>query len=136
MLSKLCPTLSQMGTRSTTLKAILFPLVEQIRFRTAQVHDLRTPVSILLTLGALFTVERVTDPRAAADNASTLVTPVVALVTYLHQVLRPHITVADHALAVAFLAQPANGDSWLFAAHDQIRVVLRHVSGESTFDRR
>ena len=34
--------------------------------------------------------------------------------------------VAHGALAVAFLAQAADGDARLLAAHDQVGVVLRH----------
>jgi hypothetical protein len=42
-----------------------------------------------------------------------------------------HVGVTDHALAVALLAQAANGDARLLAAHDQVGVVLGHDAPSS-----
>lgn len=36
------------------------------------------------------------------------------------------VAVADDALPVALLAQPADGDAGLLAAHDEVRMVLCH----------
>lgn len=65
------------------------------------------------------------DADAAADDAAAGVGAVVALVAYAHQRARPHVRVAHHALAVALLAQPPDGDAGLLAAHDQVGVMLR-----------
>merc|ERR1740133_452253 len=108
------------------LEAVLLPLVEQVRLRRAEVDNLRTAVPVFLLLCALLAVVCVRDPRPAADNAPSLVRPVVALVAYPHECAGPHVGVADGALAVALLTQPADRDPRLLAAHDQIGVVLRH----------
>lgn len=35
--------------------------------------------------------------------------------------------VTDYAFSLAFLAQPTDGDAWLFAAHYEIGVMFRHL---------
>jgi hypothetical protein len=52
---------------------MLFPLEEQIRPRTSQVDNLRTPIPILLQTRALEAVESVADALAAAHDAFVLV---------------------------------------------------------------
>lgn len=64
---------------------------------------------VLLLNGALLAVVRIGDTRSAADHASALVRAVVAFVANAHQRARPHVRVTDDTLAIALLAQPANG---------------------------
>jgi hypothetical protein len=113
-------------------------------------HKQKTHVFLLKC--ALLAVVRVRHARAPADDAAPLVGPVVALVAHADEGGRPHIGVADGALAIALLAQAPNSctaqpcrhsqeyirgsparpgplwhaltDAWLLAAHDQIRMVL------------
>lgn len=90
---------------SALLETVLFPLVEQVRLCRAQIHNLWTPVPILLENGALFAVIRVRDALAAAHDATALERAIVALVAYAHEGARPHIRVADGTLPVALYAQ-------------------------------
>jgi hypothetical protein len=64
---------------------------------------------VLLLLCALLAVVGVGDALAAADDAAALVAAVVALVADAHQRARPHVRVADDALAIALLAQSPDG---------------------------
>lgn len=64
---------------------------------------------VFLHLAALLAVERIRNALSSANNASALERSVVAFVADANQSVRPHITVADRAFAVAALAQPANG---------------------------
>ena len=41
----------------------------------------------------------------------------------------PHVRVADDALAIALLAEAADRDARLLAAHDEVGVVLGHGGG-------
>eukprot|EP00212_Chloropicon_laureae_P009224 CAMPEP_0197493832 /NCGR_PEP_ID=MMETSP1311-20131121/25015_1 /TAXON_ID=464262 /ORGANISM="Genus nov. species nov., Strain RCC856" /LENGTH=188 /DNA_ID=CAMNT_0043039133 /DNA_START=76 /DNA_END=642 /DNA_ORIENTATION=- len=108
------------------VEPVLLPFVEEVRLGAAQIDYLRAPVPVLLQGGALLAIEGVRDAHPAADDAPPLRRPVVALVADPDQGLRPHVRVADDALAVALLAQPAYRDARLLAAHDQVRLVLRH----------
>ena len=92
-------------------------LIKQIRPRTAQIDNLRTPISILLEPGALEAVKRVRDALAATDDAFVLIVAKGAFVADSHERGRAHVAVADGALAVAFVAQTAQGYAGLFAAH-------------------
>lgn len=74
-------------------------------------------------------VEGVADALAAADDALVLVVSEAALVADAHQRRGPHVRVADGALAVALVAEPADGDACLFAAHDEIWVMAGHDGG-------
>ena len=47
----------------------------------------------------------------------------------------PHVRVADDALAIALLAEAADGDARLLAAHDQVGVVLGHGGGWCAVER-
>ncbi|GMR39958.1 hypothetical protein PMAYCL1PPCAC_10153, partial [Pristionchus mayeri] len=108
------------------LESELLALVEEVSLRTAQIDDLRAAIAILLHDGALLAVVGVRDAGAAADHASALVRPVVALVTNAHHRARAHVRVADHATTIAFVAQPADGYARLLAAEDEIGMVLGH----------
>lgn len=63
--------------------------------------SLRPRTYVLLLDGAFFAVVRVGDAGPAADDASTLIGAVVALVADAHQGAGPNIRIAYHALAVA-----------------------------------
>ncbi|GMS87971.1 hypothetical protein PENTCL1PPCAC_10146, partial [Pristionchus entomophagus] len=108
------------------LESELFAFIEQIRLRTAQVHDLRTAIAILLHDGALLAVVCIGDARATADHASALVRSVVALVADSHERARTHVRVADDAATIALVAQSADGDARLLATEDEIGMVLGH----------
>merc|ERR1719263_2776131 len=45
-----------------SFEAVLLPLVEEVRLRRAQVHNLRTAVAVLLQLAALSAIEGIGDP--------------------------------------------------------------------------
>ena len=60
---------------------------------------------VFLKDGALATIVRVRNAWSAADDASSLVGTVVALVAYSHQRGGTHVRVADDAFSVGFLAQ-------------------------------
>lgn len=107
-----------------------FLLIEQICPRTSQVDNLRTPVSILLQARTFKAVERVTDPLATAHDALVLVVSKGAFVADADEGGRAYVGVADGTFAVAFVAQAADGDAGLFAAHDEVGVMAGHGCGE------
>ena len=75
----------------------------------------------------------VRNPHAAADHAPPLEAAVIALVAGVHDRARVDEAIANDALAVALLAQPADGDAGLLPTHDQIGMVLGHDSKEGEF---
>jgi hypothetical protein len=101
-------------------------LVEQVRPTAAQVYNLRTPVSVLLQARALEAVEGVADALAAAHDTLVLIVAEGALVADAHQRRRSDVRVADWTFAVALVAETADGDAGLLAAHYEIGVVARH----------
>lgn len=101
-------------------------LVEQIRPGTPQIDDLRTAVPILLEARALEAVERIADALAAAHDAFVLVVAERALVADAHQGRRAHVGIAHGAFAIAFVAEPADRDARLLAAHDEVGVMAGH----------
>ena len=102
-------------------------LVEQIRPRTAQIDNLRTPVPVLLQSRALEAVESVADALATAHDALVLIVAKAALVADTGDGGGTHVGVANRALAIAFVAKPADGDARGFAAHDEIGMMAGHV---------
>lgn len=105
-------------------------LVEQIRPTAPEVDNLRTPVPILLQPRALEAVKGVADALAAAHDALVLVVAEAALVADAHQRRRAHVRVADGTLAVALVAEAADRDTGLLAAHYEIGVVAGHGGRE------
>ena len=105
---------------------MLFSLKEQISPRTPQIDNLRTPIPILLQARTLEAVEGVADPFAAAHDAFVLVVAEGALVADAHEGGGTHVGVADGTFAVAFVAEAADGDAGLLAAHYEIGVVAGH----------
>lgn len=101
-------------------------LVEQVGPRAAQVDNLGAAVAVLLEARALEAVEGVGDALAAADDALVLVVAEAALVADAHERRGAHVRVADGALAVALVAEAADGDAGLLAAHDEVGVVAGH----------
>ena len=87
---------------------------------TAQVYNLGASVPVLLETGALEAVEGVGDALAAAHDALVLVVAEAALVADADEGGGPHVGVADGALAVALVADAADGDAGLLAAHYEI----------------
>lgn len=106
---------------SSTISIRLIPeillLVEQIRSRTSQVDDFRTPIPILFESGALKTVERIAYALSATDDTFVLVVAKRALVADTDERGGADVGVADGTLAVAFVAEAADGDARRFAAH-------------------
>ena len=117
-------------------------LVKQIRPRTPQVDNLRTPIPILLQPCTLEAVESVRDALfpnhtvslfvfnnspsqvskreaylATAHDALVLVVAKGAFVADADEGRGAHVAVADGAFAVAFVAEAADGDAGLLAAH-------------------
>jgi hypothetical protein len=101
-------------------------LVKQIRPRTSQIDDLRTPIAILLQPSTLEAVERVTDALATAHDALVLEVAEAAFVTDAHERRGPYVAVAHWALAVTFVAETAERDAGGLAAHDEIGVMAGH----------
>lgn len=88
--------------------------------RASQVYNLRTPVPILLQSRTLEAVERIRDALTTADDALVLVVAEAALVADADEGRGADVGVADGAFAVAFVAEAADGDAGLLAAHDEI----------------
>ena len=93
---------------------------KQIRPRTAQINNLRTPIAILLQPCTLEAVKSITDALATAHDAFVLVVAERALVADADQGCGPHVGVADGAFAVAFVAEATDCYAGLFAAHYEI----------------
>ena len=66
---------------------------------------------ILFLLRALLAVVSVRDARSSADDTAPLERAIIALVANAHERARAHVGVADGALAIALLTQPADGCS-------------------------
>lgn len=115
--------------RTASLIPEILLLVEQIRPRTTQIYNLRAAVPVLLESRALEAVESVRDAFAAAHDALVLVVAERALVADAYESGGAHVGVADRALAVAFVAETADGDAAGFAAHDEIWVMAGHGGG-------
>jgi hypothetical protein len=113
----------RLSSPSLVIPKILL-LVEQIGPRGAQIYNLRTPVAVLLEARTFEAVEGVGDALATAHDALVLVVAEGALVADAGQGGGAHVGVTDGALAVAFVAESANGDASLLAAHDEIAAVL------------
>jgi len=95
-------------------------LVEQIRPTTPQIDNLRAPVAILLEACTFETVESIGDALATANDALVLVVAEGAFVADAGEGGGAHVGVADGAFAVAFVAEAADGNSRLLAAHYEI----------------
>lgn len=105
------------ATQLLIARPIRFLLIKQIGPGTAEIYNLGTTVAVLLEASALEAVEGVADPLAAAHDALILVVTEAALVADAYQGRWAHVAVAHRTLAVAFVAEPADGDAGLFAAH-------------------
>lgn len=88
--------------------------------RASQIYNLGTAIPVLLEARALEAVERVGDALAAADDALVLVVAKAALVADAHEGRGAHVGVAHGTLAVALVAEAADGDAGLLAAHDEV----------------
>ena len=109
---------------STTSATLL--LIEQIRPRTAQVDNLRTAIPIFLQSRALKAVVGVANALGAANDTSILVVSEGALVADADQGRGTHVGVAHGTFAVTLIAQAADRDAGLLAAHDKIGMMARH----------
>lgn len=101
-------------------------LIKQIRPTTPQIHNLRTPIPILLQPRTLKAVERIADPLPPTHHTLVLIVAEGALVADARQGGGPHVRVADGAFAVAFVAEAADVDAGELAAHDEVGVVAGH----------
>lgn len=63
---------------------------------------------------------------SATYDAFPLKASIVALVTDVHDCGRVHEAITDYTFAIALFAETTEGDAGLFAAHDEIGVVLGH----------
>jgi hypothetical protein len=84
---------------------------------------------VLFLLHAFLAVVGVRDSCPSADDAASGERPVVALLAHLRDDGGADVRVADDALAIAALAQPADGDARLLAAHDQVGVCMGDGEG-------
>ncbi|KAK0378353.1 peroxin 26 [Colletotrichum limetticola] len=101
-------------------RPIGFLLVEQVGPGAAEVYNLGAPVAVLFEARALEAVKGVRDALAAADDALVLVVSERALVADADEGRGADVGVADGALAVALVAEAADGDAGLLAAHYEI----------------
>lgn len=113
-------------------------LVEQIRPRTAQVDNLRTPIPVLLQSGTFETIESVRDslfphlheplfPQAregkgkaylsTAYNAFILIVAKGTFVADTDERCRTHVAIAHRAFAVTFITETTDCYAGLLAAH-------------------
>ena len=95
-------------------------LIKQIRPRTPQINNLRTPIPILFQSRALKAVERIRYSFTSTYDALVLIVAEGAFVADAREGRGPHVGVADGALAVAFVAEAADGDAGGLAAHDEV----------------
>ena len=95
-------------------------LIEQIRPTTTQIYNLRTSIPVLLQACTLEAVEGVRDTLATAYDAFVLVVAEGTFVADAGEGGRAHVGVANGAFAVALVAEAADGDARLLAAHDEI----------------
>ncbi|KAK1462230.1 peroxin 26 [Colletotrichum melonis] len=113
-----------MGVKATQglvrRRPIGFLLVEQVGPGAAEVYNLGAPVAVLFEARALEAVKGVRDALAAADDALVLVVSERALVADADEGRGADVGVADGALAVALVAEAADGDAGLLAAHYEI----------------
>lgn len=92
-------------------------LVKQIRSRTSQINNLRTPISVLLEARAFKAVESVGNAFSTAHHTFVLIVAKGAFVTYTDKGSWANIAIAYRAFAVAFVAEAANSYARLLAAH-------------------
>ena len=116
---QLLPALSPPCPESSTLTLLL---EKQIRPTTSQINDLRAPIPILLQPRTLKTIKRITYSLSSTNHAFILVVPERAFVADTDERCWTHVGVAHRTLAVAFVAEAADGDAWGFAAHYEITV--------------
>jgi len=76
---------------SRFFETVLFPLIKQISFATTQVHDLGTPVAVLLLDCALLAIIGIRNTDTTTNDAATLSCAVIAFVTYPHNGTWGHI---------------------------------------------
>lgn len=123
--------------RSLSMIPKILLLVEQIRPRAPQIDDLRTAIPVLLQPRAFEAVECITDPFPTAHHALVLVVAKGAFVANSDESCWADVAVADGAFAVTFVAEAADCDAWLLAAHDEIAmdVMLVRVTRSGALDR-
>ncbi|KXH34521.1 peroxin 26 [Colletotrichum simmondsii] len=86
----------------------------------AEVYNLGAPIAVFFETRALEAVKGVRDALAAADDALVLVVSERALVADTDEGRGADVGVADGALSVALVAEAADGDAGLLAAHYEI----------------
>lgn len=104
-------------------------LVEQIRPTTTQIYNLGAAIPVLFQSSALEAVKGIGDAFTAADDALVLIVAKGALVADTGEGGRAHIRVANGTFAVAFVAEAADGDAGLLAAHDEVGMMAGHGGG-------
>ena len=92
-------------------------LIKQIRSRTPQIDDLRTPIPILLQSCTLEAIKSIRDPLPTANHTLVLVVAERAFVADANEGCGAHVGVADGAFAIAFVAESPYRYTGCFAAH-------------------
>jgi len=113
---------------SSFFESIFFAFVEEIRFGAPKIDNFWTSVSVLLLYRAFLAVVSIGNAGSAVNHAPSLIRAVVTLVANSHERAWTHVRVANDAFSIALFAESADGDPWLFAAEDQIRMMLCHPS--------
>lgn len=110
-----------------TQSQVVGRLTKQIGPRATQIDNFGTSITVLLQTRALEAVKCVRDSLSAAHDTLVLVVSKRALVTYPYESGRTNVGIADRAFAIAFVAEAADGDAGLLAAHYQVAILI--VSG-------
>ena len=111
---------------SSLLKTVFLALIEEVRLGAAQVDNLWATITIFLHLCAFSAIKRIRNTSTTANNTTASVRSIIAFVANANKHCGPHKAVTDHTLALAFFAQPPDGDPRLLATEDQVRMVLCH----------
>jgi len=110
------------------LKPILLPLIKQICFRTSQIHNFATSISILPRLNTLPTIISIRNTHPTTNDTPPFKRSVITLIANMNNGGRIDEGIANDAFAIAFFAKTSDGDARLFSAHYQIWMMLGHFS--------
>ena len=120
--------INQNGPSFSRIPEILL-LVKQICPRRTQIDDFGTPIPILLQPRTLEAVKGVAYALTTTHNAFVLIIAEGALIADTREGCGPNVRIAGRTFAVAFFAQARDVDACLFAAHNKVGMVARHVWG-------
>eukprot|EP00831_Metopus_contortus_P041735 TRINITY_DN32800_c0_g1_i1.p1 TRINITY_DN32800_c0_g1~~TRINITY_DN32800_c0_g1_i1.p1 ORF type:complete len:172 (+),score=35.76 TRINITY_DN32800_c0_g1_i1:83-598(+) len=89
------------------LEAKFLSFIEEICFRSSQIHNFRASISVFFHHYAFLAVVCVGYSRPTADSAAALHTAEVAFIADFHEGTGAYVGVADHTFPIALLAEPS-----------------------------